>query len=328
MSRHDAILVAADDDGLRLDRWLRKHYPGAGFAELQKLLRTGQIRVDGHRVKAGFRLQQSMAVRVPPRLREEDAVQPRASAPPRPMRVDAAEAEALRRRVLFRNRDVLAIDKPAGLAVQGGTGTRQHLDGMLDALRFDADERPRLVHRLDRDTSGVLLLARNREAARHLTAAFRARETRKLYLAVTAGVPRPRQGKIDLSLGKGGAGRERMVADSDDARSAITLYSVLDKAGTQAALVALMPLTGRTHQLRAHLQAIGTPILGDGKYGGRAAFLQGLGLGRGLHLHARSLTIIDPTGARLRLTAPLPNAMKESLKALGLHPGAEEDPFP
>jgi 23S rRNA pseudouridine955/2504/2580 synthase len=204
---------------------------------------------------------------------------------------------------------------------------------MLDALRFGADERPRLVHRLDKDTSGVLVLARNRRAAGFLTEAFRGRAVRKLYLAVSVGVPRPRRGRISLALAKGGKpGAERMAVETEGklsgARSAVTLYDTLDAAGTRAALLALMPLTGRTHQLRAHLAVIGTPILGDGKYGGQEAFLEGHGIEKRLYLHARSIEIAKPGGGYLEATAPFPAHFDAVVKAIGFMAEGPEDTFP
>ncbi len=321
------IIVAPGDAGLRLDRWFTAHYPGIKHGALQKLLRTGQVRVDGKRAKANLRLAEGMEVRVPPRARVAEKARPRST--PKALPVAAEEAADLRRRVLYRDNDVIVLDKPAGLAVQGGSATRRHLDGMLDALRFGAAERPRLVHRLDKDTSGALVLARNRQAARFLTAAFRGRDVRKLYLAVTVGAPRPRRGRISLALAKGGApGQQRMGAGGDRARGAVTLYDTLDSAGTRAALVALMPLTGRTHQLRAHLAAIGRPILGDGKYGGRAAFMEGHGLDKRLHLHARAIEIAKPGGGILRARAPLPAHLEAALEAFGFEAKGPEDPFP
>jgi 23S rRNA pseudouridine955/2504/2580 synthase len=325
MSGAQLIAVATADAGTRLDRWLRGRFPGVRQSDVQKWLRTGQVRVDGRRAKAGLRLEAGMAVRVPPQARE--ATPSKGVKIPPALGASRAEAEALRARVLYRDDDMIAIDKPAGLAVQGGTGTRHHLDAMLDALRFGGAERPRLVHRLDRDTSGVLVLARHRAAAQALTAAFRGRGIRKLYLAVTVGCPRPRRGRIDLALGKAG-GRERMVPGAEDARGAATLYAVLGAAGSRAAVVALQPLTGRTHQLRAHLAAIGTPILGDGKYGGRDAFIAGAGLEKRLHLHARALTLPKPAGGMLAVAAPLPPHLEAAFAALGLDLPAAEDPFP
>lgn len=322
------LKVMKADAGLRLDRWLKTRCPALGHGEIQKLLRTGQVRVDGRRAKAGLRLAEGMEIRVPPQARGERAAQkprPRPKAPA----LSPEEAARLRERVLYRDDDIIVIDKPAGLAVQGGTKTLRHLDGMLDALRFGADERPRLTHRLDKDTSGVLVLARNREAARALTAAFRGRDTRKLYLSITKGAPKPRHGKISLALAKsGGQGRERMGAGGAGARGAVTLYDTLDSAGGRAALVALMPLTGRTHQLRAHMAAIGTPILGDGKYGGREAFLTGHGLEKRLHLHARAIEIPKPSGGILKIEAPLPPHFEAAIKAFGFESQGPEDRFP
>lgn len=327
------IIVDPGDAGMRLDRWFKVHYPGIKHGELQKLLRTGQVRVDGKRAKANLRLGAGVEVRVPPRARAAQSERPR-STPKAPV-PKPEEAAELRRRVLYRDDDIIVLDKPAGLAVQGGTATHRHLDGMLDALRFGAGERPRLVHRLDKDTSGAMVLARDRAAARFLTAAFRGRDVRKLYLAVTVGVPRPRRGRISLALAKGGApGHQRMAAGGTAGqgegarRGAVTLYDTLDSAGTRAALVALMPLTGRTHQLRAHLAAIGTPILGDGKYGGRGAFMEGDGLEKRLHLHARAMEFAKPGGGILRVCAPLPAHLEAALDAFGFAAWGPEDAFP
>ncbi len=339
MAEFHSITIGKGEAGQRLDRWFRARFPAVGFGELQKLLRTGQIRLDGKRAKANARLEAGQQVRVPPRVQAGEGPAPRKEAEDRtratekPVRrappVSAAEARELQGRVLYRDDDILVIDKPAGLAVQGGTGTHKHLDAMLDVLKFDAGDRPRLVHRLDRDTSGILVLARTRAAAQALTSSFRARETRKIYLAVTVGVPRPRRGKIDLALGKtGGRGFERMSGEAEDAARAVTLYDVRDAAGQRAALVALMPMTGRTHQLRAHMAAIGTPILGDGKYGGREAFIGGLPLEQRLHLHAWRLEIPKPAGGVLTVSAPLPPHLAAAIAAFGFETGGEVDPFP
>jgi 23S rRNA pseudouridine955/2504/2580 synthase len=315
--------VDANDAGQRLDRWFKKHYPALGHGGLQKLLRKGQVRVDGRRAKANHRLEAGQVVRVPP-LAKDAAAKPAPTYTP-----DSADAEALRARVLYRDEAVLAIDKPAGLAVQGGSGTRKHLDAMLDALTFDAAERPKLVHRLDKDTSGVLVLARSAAAARGLTGAFRDGEVRKLYWAAVAGVPKPRAGEIDLPLAKGGGrGREKMQPDAD-AEPALTRYATVETAGKTAAWLALRPVTGRTHQLRAHCAAIGHPILGDGKYGGRRAFPPIEGLPGQLLLHAREIALPDPReGTTLRIAAPLPEHLLSAWAALGFDPGSPRgDPF-
>jgi len=234
----------------------------------------------------------------------------------------------LRTAVLHRDEAVIVIDKPAGLAVQGGTGTERHLDAMLDALRFDAAERPRLVHRLDKDTSGVLVLARSAAAASALAAAFRGKAVRKVYWALTVGVPKPRQGRIDLPLAKlMGSGGERVVADDEDGKRAITFYRTIAHAGAKIAWLALEPQTGRTHQLRAHAASIGTPILGDGKYGAALAHPAGVPNARRLHLHARAIEFPHPGGKRLAVTAPLPPHLRDTWVFFGFAESEDRDPF-
>jgi 23S rRNA pseudouridine955/2504/2580 synthase len=314
--------VGPDDAALRLDRWFKRHFPGLGHGRLEKLLRTGQIRIDGKRARAGDRLSTGQSIRVPPL--EEWAGGPPRPMPPAPPR--DSDLAALRAAVLYRDDDVIVLNKPAGLAVQGGTGTVHHLDGLLDALRFEAAERPRLVHRLDKDTSGILLLARNAPAAAALGAAFRGKTTRKVYWAIVVGLPLPRQGKIDMALAKlPGRGGEKMTPE-DDGKSAVTYYSVIENAGDKASFVALLPVTGRTHQLRAHCLALGTPILGDGKYGGAQSQIPGAPGVRQLHLHARSIALPHPRGGVLEATAPLPPHMETTWRFFGF-PEKVPDPF-
>jgi 23S rRNA pseudouridine955/2504/2580 synthase len=317
------VPVGSDEGDLRLDRWFKRHYPNIGHGRLAKLLRTGQIRIDGRRVKAGDRVQPGQDIRIPPL--------PASSKPPTTRRlkleIDPEEAVWIQSTVLHRDDHVLAINKPPGLAVQGGTGTKRHLDAMLDCLRFDAADRPRLVHRLDKDTSGVLLLARSARAATKLTSLFRDRETLKTYWALVVGVPSPKKGHIDMALEKrGGGGAEKIVPD-EDGRTAQTDYAVVEIAARRAAWLAMRPITGRTHQLRVHAaEALGTPVLGDGKYGGRNAFLGGFA--NKLHLHARSIVISHPVdGKTLSVTAPLPDHMAESWKFLGFDEASAENPF-
>ncbi len=308
-----SVAVAPADGDIRLDRWFKRHFPTLTHGRLQKLLRTGQVRLDGKRAQASDRVQVGQTVRVPPL---GGLAPPRAAAPPVSPRPE--EAKALQDAVLYRDADLIALNKPAGLAVQGGTGVDRHLDALLDALRFDAAERPRLVHRLDRDTSGVLVLARSARAAAELAAAFRAKITRKIYWAIVVGLPKPREGKIDLPLAKlQGRLGERVMPDEDEGRPAVTRYQVVSHAGDKLAWLALMPITGRTHQLRAHCVALGTPILGDGKYGGKASRPEGVPQPRTLHLHARTLILPRPDGSVLRLTAPLPEHMKVTWRFLG-----------
>ena len=316
------IAVAAADGELRLDRWFKRHFPAVAHGRLEKLLRTGQIRVDGRRARAGDRVMPGQLIRVPPlgNAPASALAAPKAALKP-------GDAAMLERAVLHLDDDVIVIDKPAGLAVQGGTNTERHLDAMLDALRFGAAERPRLVHRLDRDTSGVLVLARNAAVAAKLAASFRDKATRKIYWALVVGVPKPRQGRIDQALAKlpGRAGER--VAPDDDGKRAVTYYRTVAHAGHQLAWLALEPVTGRTHQLRAHCLALGVPILGDGKYGGAAAHPPGIPNARNLHLHARALALPHPAGGRLVVTAPLPPHMKETWSFFGFDPGEERDPF-
>lgn len=314
-----------DEAELRLDRWFKRHFPALTHGRLQKLLRTGQVRVDGKRAEAGQRLQPGQAIRIPPL--GDPARRPAAERRP----VPAGEAEKLRRSVLHMDDQVIVIDKPAGLAVQGGTGTPRHLDAMLDALAFDARERPRLVHRLDRDTSGVLVLARTARAAALLADAFRQKTTRKIYWAIVAGRPRPARGRIDAALAKrlGRKGERVMAVDAEDedARRAVTLYTTLDAAGDKAAWLALWPVTGRTHQLRAHCALIDTPILGDTKYSEAGKAALGPAPARRLHLHARSIAIPHPAGGMLTVAAPLPPELRETWKLLGFDPRRDDDPF-
>ena len=308
--------VAGAEADIRLDRWFKRRIPGLTHGRLEKLLRTGQVRVDGAKAKSGQRLEPGQKIRVPPL----------ANVPDRPGRVHKpvpeSQAADLRDRVLFKNSDVIALNKPPGLAVQGGTGIKRHLDGMLDALRFDADERPRLVHRLDKDTSGVLLLARTVHAASALTQAFRDRTARKTYWGLTVGVPDPATGTVESRLAKrGGEGREKMREEAQG-KSAVTRYTVADKARRKAAWVVLTPETGRTHQLRAHMKTLGTPIVGDRKYGGAAAAIGGIS--PALHLHARRLDLPAPSGGRIQVEAALPDHMAESWRFFGF---SENDPM-
>jgi 23S rRNA pseudouridine955/2504/2580 synthase len=308
----ETVTVDTGDGSLRLDRWFKRHYPGLGHGQLEKLLRTGRVRVDGKRARSGDRVEPGQAIRVPPLNEVTPPARP-AIQRPRP-----ADEAMLHNAIIHRDQDVIVLNKPPGLAVQGGTATERHLDGLLDLLRFGNDERPRLVHRLDKETSGVLVIARNAAAAAFLTRAFREKTTRKTYWAVVVGLPKPRQGRIDLPLAKTpGRGGERVRPDSEEGRHAVTYYRVIDSAGTEASWLALMPVTGRTHQLRAHCAAIGTPVLGDAKYGEMAAHLAGVPGSRRLHLHARALSMPHPLGGTLEVTAQLPLHMRRTWEFFG-----------
>src|SRR5580704_10783149 len=316
----DMVTVGEADGTLRLDRWFRRHYPDLAHGRLEKLLRTGQVRVDGKKAKSGDRVSPGMAIRVPPLSEPTQSSEG-------PARVRPQDEALLRSLVIHRDELAIVLNKPPGLAVQGGSGTTRHIDGLLDGLRFGYAERPRLVHRLDKDTSGVLLIARTAAAAAFFTRAFREKTTRKTYWAAVIGLPELPQGRIDLALAKRASprGGERVQAD-EEGKDAVTYYRVIDRAGDRASWLALLPLTGRTHQLRAHCAALGTPIIGDGKYGVAAAHLAGVVAAKGLHLHARSLAIPNPAGGILRVTAPLPPHMRETWDLLGFA-GDSADPF-
>lgn len=344
MSGVRQLALGPEAEDQRLDRWLRRLHPHLPQARIERMCRRGEIRLDGARVQPATRLAAGKVLRLPPIAEPAD---PPAARPPEA--VSAADAEMIRDRVLWMDDEVLALDKPPGLAVQGGTGQRRHLDALSEALRFGHEEKPRLVHRLDRDTSGVLVMGRSARAAAALAKAFRGRDTRKIYWAAVAGVPAPKAGTIRYGLvkapghGAGGEGEKMLaihpdrVAQTEGAQRATTDYRVIEAAAKRAAWVALQPVTGRTHQLRAHMAAIGHPIVGDGKYGSSAQENPGSGWGaqlggevsRKLHLHARSLTIPHPvSGAAMTFTAPLPEHMARTWDLFGWRPAeAPDDPF-
>ena len=308
--------VSEDDDGIRLDRWFKRHLPDVSFNTVSRWARTGQLRVDGKRAAPGDRLETGQSLRVPP---AEAAPAEGPGARPRRIVEPLSEDEAafVQDMVLAKGRDWFMLNKPPGLATQGGTKTVQHLDRLLDGLADEGGQRPKLVHRLDKDTSGVLLVARSARAAGHFTKAFAGRTARKVYWALITGVPSAEEGMIDAPLAKQpGTGGEKMHVDEENGLPARTRYRMIDRAGNRAAWVELQPLTGRTHQLRAHMAAIGHPIVGDAKYGGPAAFLTG-GISRKLHLHARRLKIEGLDGKPIDQTAELPAHFSESLVSLG-----------
>lgn len=324
MSQVDNRTVSDDEAGMRLDRWFKNHFPALGHGQLQKLLRKGQIRLDGRRAKSNDRVETGQSIRVPPLSDEQTVRKPRDKA--RKPSVSDADREMISNCILYRDDAVIVLNKPPGLAVQGGSGTKRHIDGMLDALMTSGGERPKLVHRLDKDTSGVLILAATAKAARFLTSAFRSKDVRKLYWALVAGVPKPLQGRIDLPLSKSSvagrsSGREQMAPDPDDGKRATTLYAVQEHAGRALAWVAMEPLTGRTHQLRVHMAEIGTPIIGDGKYGGEQAFPTIEGISGSMHLHAVATRFPHPNGGNRTVVADLPPHMMNSWKMFGFLPG-------
>jgi 23S rRNA pseudouridine955/2504/2580 synthase len=308
--------VSDDDDGIRLDRWFKRHLPEVSFNIVSRWARTGQLRLNGNKATPGDRLESGQEIRFP-----AAGATPARTARPAPRRepLTADEAQFVRDMVIYEDPQAFVLNKPPGLATQGGTKTTQHLDRLLDGL---ADERgrPKLVHRLDKDTSGALLVARTARAAGYFAKAFSGRTARKVYWALVVGDVSGDEGLIDAPLAKQpGTGGEKMHVDEESGLAAKTRWRVIDRAGNRAAWVELQPLTGRTHQLRAHMAAIGHPIVGDAKYGGAEAFLTG-GISRKLHLHARRIRIDSPDGGKIDVSAELPVHFWESLATLGFEP--------
>ena len=339
MSAVQHVTVGADEAEQRLDRWFRRQFPHIPQGRIEKMCRKGEIRVEGARVKPATRVVPGQVVRIPP-LPEGEAPEPE-----RAGMVSEAQAAALREAVLFRDDVMIVLNKPPGLAVQGGSKLSDHLAAQLSALRFGRGDDPRLVHRLDKDTSGLLVLARSGKAAHDLAALFRSRAVEKIYLAAVAGRPQPGRGTIRYGLvkaGRPGEGEKMRILHPDEVRGtdgakhATTDYAVVEQSGARAASVALRPVTGRTHQLRAHMAALGTPIAGDGKYGGRGQENLGDGWGAGLggavsrklHLHAARLAFPHPdTGAAMRFDAPLPRHMAATWEMMGWDPDLPDEIF-
>jgi 23S rRNA pseudouridine955/2504/2580 synthase len=316
--------IAEDDDGIRLDRWFKRHYPALTHGRLEKLLRKGEVRLDGKRAKAADHVAAGQTLRLPPQVIHDKSE-------PRVKTVQPVKTSfKLEDTILYMDKHLFVLNKPPGLATQGGSGLKEHVDGMLDQLSYEKTVRPKLVHRLDRDTSGVLLIARTAQAAAGLSRELARRDAKKIYWALVKGVPEQRRGLIKGALAKEGTrGKdERMeISDDEDAKFALTEYAVMATAGKEFAWVAAKPVTGRTHQIRVHLASLGTPIVGDFKYGGVAA------RGRGtipdkLHLHARTLDIARPDGGRVQVSAPLPPHMLKSWSLLGFDPEDTRDAFP
>lgn len=320
--------VTSAFDGRRIDRWFKEHYPDLPRSRMEKLLRTGQVRVEGKRVKSSARLEEGQIIRVPP-------IDTTGRKPGQA--ISDKDRGFIRSLVIYEDDDMIAINKPAGLAVQGGTNMARHIDGMLEGLAPKNGDKPKLVHRIDKDTSGVLLLAKTAKSAKFLIDKFKNKEVKKHYWALLAGVPRPRKGTIKLALAKRGGGKygERVIpvyGDEEDptlaadAKQAVTHYCVMEEAGQRASFVIFWPETGRTHQLRAHAAAIGNPIAGDRKYGEEKAQIGGEIENR-MHLHAQSVELPHPDGHRVNIVASLPPHMQKAWRLFCFEEVIEEDPF-
>jgi len=325
MAGIEHIEVDQDEADMRLDRWFKVHYPGLGFGALQKLLRSGQVRVDGGRVKSDTRVQPGQTVRIPPMQADHKKSGPIAGKALK----HSPDAELLSRMLIYEDKRVFVLNKPAGLAVQGGSGVVRHIDKMLEAWTNQKGEKPRLVHRLDRDTSGVLVIARSRGAAQKLTEAFRHRTTKKTYWSLVKGMPRKNEDKISTWLVKEqtpDGDRMRVARHGEpDSDHAVSYYRVVDTVANRLTWLEMEPYTGRTHQLRVHALHIGHPIIGDPKY-----FIDDPnwefpgGMQKRLHLHARHIDIPHPDGGRLKVTAPLPPHMVQSWNLLGFDADRED----
>lgn len=318
------LTVADDDDGQRLDRWLKKVMPGVPYALIQKMMRTGQVRVNGKRAKAETRLESGQTVRIPPFDAKSGDKTGNHFTP------DEGDRKFLEDMIIYDDGDLLALNKPYGFAVQGGSGIRRHMDGLLELMTSKKGVKPRLVHRLDRDTSGVLLVARSLKMAQAMGAMFSGRDIRKYYWALTVPVPEVMDGTIRMALNKGeGRYKDMMVVDEIDGKKATTEFRVIERAGRKAAFVAFWPRTGRTHQIRVHAASgLGCPIYGDEKYGGDIPDLDDLHISGRLHLHARRVIFPHPlTGKMVDITAPLPDDMRKSWKAFNFDHNLKSDPF-
>ncbi len=321
MSEVKLITVAKQDDAIRLDRWFARHYPALKNGQLQRLIRGKNIRVNQAKTTADYRLKEGDIIRIPPlTVGEKDNL---------PRDLSKADIEFMQSLVIYKDENVIVLNKPAGISVQGGSKTERHIDGMLDALRFGKSEKPHLVHRLDKDTSGVLVIGRTANDASKLAECFKSRKAQKIYWAVVVGKPKLLSGKIDAPLSKLGnvRGGEQMKVDFDNGQRAQTLYRVIDSLSRKVSWLEMAPLTGRTHQLRVHCTTLNTPIIGDVKYGGERAVSLGLSNEKKMHLHARAIQMPHPVKGMLNIAAELPKHMKETFDFLGFDETDSVNPF-
>lgn len=315
MNKVELVKVTNEDDSIRLDRWFKRHHPDVSHGAVEKALRKGQIKVNSKKAKSNDRVSEGDEIRVPPLVvRDPNEFKEFAKEKAIPQKY----IDMINESVIFKNDDIIVINKPAGLATQGGKNIDVSVDSLLDFLKFGNEMRPKLVHRLDKDTSGILLLARNTKIASKMGDKFRSRNMEKTYWALVIGCPNETEGKISLPILKrgAGAGKEKMVVDMKDGQRAVTFFKIMDNMAGRMSWLELKPETGRTHQLRVHMEAIGHPILGDGKYGGKEAFINGFS--KKMHLHARHIRYMDDKGKIQEFTAEIKGNMAESFKLLEL----------
>lgn len=311
-SKSPHVFVIEGAEPVRLDRWLKRQIPHLGQGLLEKWLRQGKIKLNDTKVKSNERVQAGDVISIYAdftTLQEK----PETTTPKTDLILSANEIAWLESLIIWEDEELLVLNKPVGLAVQGGSKTHKHLDGYLQALGKIRNQRYRLVHRLDRDTSGVFIVAKTLEMATHLATLFKERDTGKTYWAVVLGHPKPGIGKIKAALIKEKSDREKMVVDEKNGKKAVTAYrtikKLIDKRKPELTWLELTPETGRTHQIRVHCQYLGCPIIGDGKYGGKEA----IKINKTMHLHARALKIIDRNGNKFTFTAPPPVHFEETL---------------
>lgn len=305
--------ISAEENGLRLDRCLRLWIPHLPQSVIEKAARKGLLKIEGDKAKPPQRVEEGQILSFPSFFLNLEELE--VEKKPKPL--TSGDRKWLKNLILFENKEILVLNKPAGIAVQGGTNQKKSLDEML--LHYDETYTPRLVHRLDKETSGVWVVAKTLPMARWLTQAFKERTVQKMYWALVLGIPQKRKGEVSLSLvKKPDPIGEKVRVDSQTGLKALTSYRVIKTLSDRVAWLELIPHTGRTHQLRVHCaEGLKTPILGDGKYGGREASLLGH---KTLHLHARRLTIPLPHGGELTFEAPLSEDMRKSFEALGVVP--------
>ena len=328
----EEYIVDSNDEGIRVDRWFQRHHPRISNGIIQKLLRTGQVRINGKRIKANNRLLNGDSLRVPPLQSYINDLDKKLNIKPiSPKELEIAKS--MQDQIIYKDDSILAINKPPGIAVQGGKNVSYHIDRLLEFFQYESEFRPRLVHRLDRDTSGILILARNPKAAADLGQAFQRKEIKKIYWALVVGVPKPPEGCIETRLKKTvGTGSIEKTTVNNSGKRAITLFRRVESSGRHVSFIVLQPETGRNHQLRVHCsQVLGCPILGDGKYGGKVAHPNIKGISNQIHLHARSIRIpynsSKNQSSELFLEAPLPKHIKNAMHIFGFEQKPTKDPF-